>query len=250
MAFNPGVSFFVPFDQLNPSEQSTCIFFTLEGKKCPWPCKKSDNSRAVVLHKIITASSCEAISLDILQEYVLCNCCRSGNARHRDRIEDIGLLIPLAQRWQDEIRRHVTKSNHTTSATALQSTATEVAFRSYPRYDLRSREVNISTDSTPSISPPLSEFRPHIAEPLPSDLVSRKMLDRLGSRDFETGSLYIFGRAASPGYVKIGWTANSVQCRLDHWSNCGYKPNLLFSVNCVPHAQRVETFTHHELIKE
>jgi len=35
-------------------------------------------------------------------------------------IEDIGLLIPLARRWQDEIRRHATdQSNHTTSVPVL-----------------------------------------------------------------------------------------------------------------------------------
>jgi hypothetical protein len=138
------------------------------------------------------------------------------------------------------------------------STTTEFAYQLFegqPRYDLRPREANIFTNSnstrpTALSQPPLSEFRPHVADPLPSDSVSRKILDPLENRDFETGSLYIFDRASSPGHVKIGWTASSVPARLKDWSNCGYKPNLLFSVHCVPHAQRVETLTHHELIKE
>jgi hypothetical protein len=50
--------------------------------------------------------------------------------------------------------------------------------------------------------------------------------------------------------VKIGWTASAVKNRLKGWSKCGYEPNLLFSLSDVPHAQRVETLTHHELIKE
>ena len=319
MAYNPGVSFFIPFHELDPSKQSQCIFFTLKGARC----QESDNRQAIALHKTIIAISREVVSLDLLQEYVLCNCCRSGRAQHRDRIEDICLLIPLAQRWQDEIWKHAAdQSNHTTSVPALEesifipyayttpatstpshtttlypptasqsyhqpnaqrsfssnvtpskpvasssfyqfgsprsSTSTEFAsqpFRSQTRYDLRPRAANVSTNSTStrptSISQtPLSEFRPHVAAPLPSDSVSRKILDPLEDRDFETGSLYIFDRVSSPGHVKIGWTASSVSRRLEDWSKCGYNPNLLISVPCVPHAQRVETLTHHELIKE
>jgi hypothetical protein len=232
MAYNPGVSFFTPFHELDPSKENRCIFFTQtrKGERCKWPCQESDNRQAIALHETINAISSEAVSLDLLREYVLCNCCRSGNARHQDRIEDIGLLIPLARRWQDEIR-------------------------SQPRYDLRPREANISTNSTStkptSISqPPLTEFRPHVAGPLHSHSVSRKILNPLEDRDFETGSLYIFNRASSPGHVKIGWTARSILRRLEDWSECGYTPNLLFSVRYVPHAQRVETLTHHELIKK
>ena len=319
MAYNPGVSFFIQFHELDPSKESQCIFFTQKGARCRWACRESDNRRAIVLHKTINAISSEAVGLDLLQEYVLCNCCRSGRARHRDRIEDINLLIPLARRWQDEIQRY---ADHTTSVPALEesvftpyahttlatpspsdtttlytpiespfsyqlnaprsssinatpskpvasspyfqygssgfSTTTESEFQpfeSQSHYDLRPRKANISTNSTSTqpkfiSQPPQSEFRPHLADPLPSDSVSWKILSPLEDRDFETGSLYIFDRASSPGHIKIGWTARSVSRRLEDWSKCGYKPNLLFSVHCVPHAQRVETLTHHELIKE
>ena len=98
MAYNPGVSFFIPFHELDPSKESQCIFFTQKGARCRWACRESDNRRAIVLHKTINAISSEAVGLDLLQEYVLCNCCRSGRARHRDRIEDSNLLIPLARR--------------------------------------------------------------------------------------------------------------------------------------------------------
>ena len=323
MAYNPGVSFFIPFHELDPSRQRRCIYFTQEGARCRWSCQESDNRRAIELHNTIIARSSEVVSLDLLQEYVLCNCCRSDLAQHRDRIEDVGLWIPLARRWQDEIWRHAAdQSNHTISVPALEesifipcayttpaistpshtttlynptaspsyyqpnartsfsinttppqpvanssiyqygsprsSTTTEFAFQpfgSQPHYDLRSREADISTNSTSnrptSISQaPQSEFRPHVADPLPSDSVSRKILDPLEGRDFETGSLYIFDRASSPGHVKIGWTARSVSSRLEDWSKCGYDPNLLFRVDSVPHARRAETLTHHELIKE
>ncbi len=281
MAYNAGVSFFIPFYELDPTKQSQCIFFTQKGVRCRWDCQENDNRRAIALHKTIIAASSEAVSLDLLQEYVLCNCCRSGRARHRDRIEDIGLLIPLARRWQDEIRRHAAdQCNLTTSVTALEesifipyayttpgtstpshttmlytstarpsyyqsnartsfsinaapskpvarsssyqyssprsSTTTEFAFRpieSQPRYDLRPREANISTNSTltrpTAISQAhLSEFRPHVADSLPRDSVSWKILDPFEDRDFETGSLYIFHRAAA------GPRQNRLDCKL------------------------------------
>lgn len=218
MAHNPGVSFFIPFHELDPSKQSQCIFFTQKrkGARCKFLCQESDNRQAIALHRTIIAISSKAVSLDLLQEYVVCNCCRSGLAQHRDRIEDISLLIPLARRWQDEIRRHAAdQSNHTTSVPALEesifipyayttpatstpshtttvytptaspsyyqlnarrsssinaipskpvasssfyqfdsprsSNTTKLAFQpfaSQPRYDLRPREANISTNST------------------------------------------------------------------------------------------------------
>lgn len=321
MTYNPGVSFFIPFHELDPSRGSQCIYFTQKGARCRWSCQESDNRQAIVLHETIHAISIEAVSLDLLEEYVLCNCCRSGRAQHRDRIEDVGLLTPLALRWQDEIRRNAADQfNHRTSSPAPQenifspytyttpatpipshtttlytptagpsyyqgNVPTSSSINSTPcrpitssscyqydrdlqpllnshfnpseanRYDLRPREANVSTNST--FTTPmsihrrqLSEFRPHKAYPLYSDSVSRKILDPLEDRDFETGSLYIFNRASSPGHVKIGWTANSISRRLEDWSKCGYNPNLLSSLRYVPHAQRVETLTHHELIKE
>ena len=230
MAYNPGVSFFIKFHDLDPSSQSRCIFFTQKRERCLWSCQDSDNRRAIELHKTITAYSGEDVPVDLLQEYALCNCCRSGRARHRDRIEDIGLLMPLAERWQDEIWRHA---------------ATLTSGHSEPRYDLRRREASNS-----SSQPALSEFRPHLADPLPSDSVYQKILKPIGGREDEPGSLYIFDRDSSPGHVKIGWTAISVASRLEDWSKCGYTPNLLFSVDNIPHALRVETLTHHELTKE
>jgi hypothetical protein len=122
-------------------------------------------------------------------------------------------------------------------------------------YNLRTHRINSSENLAHRqpfavTQPALSEFRRHIVEPSPGDSVYQKMLTPLKKRDFETGSLYIFDRESSPGHVKIGWTAKTVSDRLADWSNCGYEPNLLFSLNDIPHAHRVKTLTHYELIKE
>ncbi|KAJ6109985.1 hypothetical protein N7486_002220 [Penicillium sp. IBT 16267x] len=149
-------------------------------------------------------------------------------------------------------RSSISGTSHTFLESPLTSPSTPVPFRgpeNHSRYELRNRQPN---QIQSSYAPPKSrsEFRPHIADPSPSDCVYQKMFDPLEKRDFEDGSLYIFDRASSPGHVKIGWTAKVVSDRLMSWSNCGYKPNLLFSTSVIPNAMRVETLTHYELIKE
>lgn len=124
------------------------------------------------------------------------------------------------------------------------------------RYYLRSHDDRPVTNPVSRYSALLSlfEFKPHITEPSPEDSVSSKLREPLSSRDFrrdfKMGSVYIYNRTSSPGHVKIGWTSKSVEDRLEEWSKCGYTPVELFRVAEVPYAQRVETLTHHELIKE
>lgn len=353
MALNQDVYWFVPFHTHNPTRNVQCICYApTREARCRAPCERPDNRRAIKLHKTISDLPAETVDIQLIKEYILCICCRF--ARHRDRIEDVGLLTPLAERWLDEIKRHAAEQSeradsaahlgaditlpgaatvpntpttghaiqadmatanttpttdcttpacttppayttstayttptasllryqyniptlnnlNTTSPIAVASALncqvspsksstidTEIApipSESQPRYDLRPRNARISANATSvrpktSLPPPLSEFRAHIAEPGPTDSVSSKIQDNLKDRDFETGSLYIFDRTSSPGHVKIGWTASSVSRRLDSWSECGYTPNLLFRVDGIPRAQRAETLTHYELIKE
>ncbi|KAF2464797.1 uncharacterized protein BDR25DRAFT_307089 [Lindgomyces ingoldianus] len=354
MALNQDVSWFVPFRAHNPSRNKNCICYAPSRKaRCRASCERQDNRRAIELHKIINDLPAEAVDTQLIEEYILSVCCRF--AYHRDRIEDLGLLTPLAERWLDEITIHATEQSRRAVSpaslganTALRGAATvstistpSRAIQAYtaptanttptayptppvstsppayttptasptltasplryryntptpnevnttppipvssalnslvspsrssitsleiapippeiqPRYNLRHRDAKTSTNassvrSRTSPRPPLSEFRAHISEPGPTDSVSSKIQDNLIDRDFETGSLYIFDRTSSPGHVKIGWTASSVSRRLESWSECGYTPNLLFQVDGVPHAQRVETLTHYELIKE
>ncbi|KEF57057.1 uncharacterized protein A1O9_07247 [Exophiala aquamarina CBS 119918] len=125
------------------------------------------------------------------------------------------------------------------------------------RYDMRPREGNdfvssiIGEMSNLSIlQQPLSEFCPNISDPLARDSVWAKLSSPLERRDFETGALYIFERDGSPGHVKIGWTAVTIEARRKAWAMHGYEPRILFEILDVPYAQRVETLTHFELIKE
>jgi hypothetical protein len=104
MAVEPGVPYYMSFYDLNPSNQRQCIFIAkTTQRRCSWDCLTKDNERAIELHKKIIAASSGIVSLDLLEEYILCNCCRKGRAQHRDRIQYIDHLEPLAERWQQEI---------------------------------------------------------------------------------------------------------------------------------------------------
>ncbi|KIW21910.1 uncharacterized protein PV07_12682 [Cladophialophora immunda] len=292
MGYIPPVHAFVSFYELDPSSRQNCIYVLRNGNTCRWPRSEKRNNLAATLRNKIAATQSAEVSLDLLQEYIRSNCCMGGNAKHQERIEDVNLLEPLAQRWLDEINSHAKlavfppaaataarkpapifdrssvipspqQSRFFSSAPSPQprfSTPSATPLSKYhqsesrPRYGLRSGDADGLVSSSHRLSltskPPISEFRPHVANPLPGDSVIGKIVEPLVDRDFETGSLYIFSRESSPGYVKIGWTAQSIQQRLDKWANCGYTPNLLFSLLSVKNARRVETLTHFELIKE
>lgn len=307
MTFNPGVEFFVSFYDLDPCNKR-CIYFTKYNPptRCKWPCDDDDYTQTLALRENILSCSDQTERVRLIRDYVLHNCCRRGiyeSARHRLSMERDGLLIPLVQRWIDEIRSHVSTQQRTapeqeTGIDDLLSSLTitqpgdcssssnislplsqRIGSLSSPRGDLSSSSSSIEVslnprngkerygmrpretdDSVSSIigemsklsifQQPLSEFCPHISDPLPRDSVWAKLSSDLQRRDFETGALYIFERDGSPGYVKIGWTAVSLESRRKDWSTHGYEPRFLFKLLDVPYAQRVETLTHFELIKE
>ncbi|CAH0046435.1 unnamed protein product [Clonostachys solani] len=317
MTSDPGVSFFIKFHDLDPRAQRQCIFYTLKGNRCSWDCREVDNERAIKLYgQINLAPDTELPSLEVLEDYAKYNCCgpKPKGARHQNRIEDVDLLTPLAERWLDEIRQRrsackvitrsstpATEDEHTitspeatiasfggplattypselpTIIEAQSSVSTAAEFvvgvpsnlqsseeyskfiehgwnlEETERYDLRRRNDPGDKDkgigsSNPRRRAPLSTFRPHVEEP--DENVMSKILSPLVKDDFKRGSLYIFTRVSSPGYVKIGWTSREVEGRLESWARCGYEPNLVFSVQNVPYAQRAETLTHYELATE
>ncbi|KAH7016547.1 meiotically up-regulated gene 113-domain-containing protein [Microdochium trichocladiopsis] len=78
-----------------------------------------------------------------------------------------------------------------------------------------------------------------------------KLCQPLDKRDFKPGRLYVFRRASSPGYVKIGWTMNPIQQRLNDWRRkCGYRPILVHSTDVFKYTQRAKTLAQEELAWE
>ncbi|RYN92247.1 hypothetical protein AA0119_g10109 [Alternaria tenuissima] len=332
---DPGVDFFVSFNDLNPNAQKQCIYFVKADRpdrRCKWDCSESDNRRAIELHSIIAQNESEDTLVDHIRDYIQSTCC--SRAKHRDVILSSPLLIPLVERWLDEIQvkkdlekpsrqsayssapstpkrtsrasSSVPSSCNTSPSSATSRTTTVEIPSSSPscspfdrskwpvispnpsrleassapllcvspmiipdnalleaepletskRYHLRSRAVSDSlTQLSKRVELSISaEFTPHIHDPTPEDTVAWKICEDLNvrnpKRDLETGMVYMYSRRSSPGYVKIGWTARSVDERLAQWSECGYTPIELFRATAVPCAQRVETLTHYELIKE
>ncbi|CAN9266229.1 unnamed protein product [Alternaria alternata] len=331
----PGVDFFVSFNDLNPNAQKQCIYFVKANRpdrRCKWDCSESDNRRAIALHPIIAQNESEDKLVDHIRDYIQSNCC--SRAKHRDVILSSSLLIPLVERWLDEIQVkkdlgrpsrpsayssapttpkrtsqasssvpsscNTSPSSATSRATTVETplsspshtplnrsewpmispTPSRLETSSVPllcvspmiipdnapleaeplgtsnRYHLRSHAVSDSlTQLSKRVELSISaEFNPHIHDPTSEDTVAWKICEDLNvrspKRDLETGMVYMYNRRSSPGYVKIGWTARSVDERLAQWSECGYTPIELFRATGVPYAQRVETLTHYELIKE
>jgi hypothetical protein len=226
---------FDSFYDLKP--HNTRCLYIIQPRDEPKPrrCRydSSDSVRAAALRQAILAAS--EVTLLQLESYILCLCCMSGNATHAHRIESAGVLRPLAERWLEEItgRKEAGHTNLTT-------------------HDDPPSQSTFPDDLCLERIPCDAEYIPFLTNPNPSECVAKKMLQPIGTNDYEsrTGSVYGFGRERSPGFVKIGFTSGSVRIRLSEWAGCGYVPKLLFHIDDVPNARRVEWLTHYELRNE
>ncbi|KAH7041465.1 T5orf172 domain-containing protein [Microdochium trichocladiopsis] len=237
-----GVSRFPAFHELVPYGPRQCIYRKKDGERCDF--ESDEIAEAEYFYEQIIASE-DLPELDLLLEYAWSNCCgprKDGvGARHQDSLQDKRLLVPLAERWREEIRKQ-------------RASEQPVVAPREARYNLRSASNEqpktparrFGSDYSPSR---LSTFRRHAEEPTKN--VALRMKDPLIGRDFKSGCLYIFSRDLSPGYVKIGWTGRAVQKRLDEWEeDCGYKPRPEHNTDTVRYVQRAESLVHYELINE
>lgn len=192
VSFHPGPEWYKAFNELDPSTDRQCIYYTQKEERCGWSSDK--NGEAIILHRLISTPPHKNTSLnllDLLIRYILCCCCMYGRAKHRDRIGDRQELLPLAERWLDEIQGHGTAATyHTTNSTTPPSNApnfrpnqpvfvisgtsptpptpvtnpsskhsgldavesTIQSFESQTRYNLRLSNPNVSTDSASSLA--------------------------------------------------------------------------------------------------
>jgi len=262
----PKVKEFVDFLDIDPLSQNHCIWHLPDkGRRCFQPLNPENRSQAAALKHRIVQSTETDVSLATLERYALLNCCRRW---HYTRIEEVGIIQPLALRWLEELRQHrissITRSpQHATSSVGpLQSSQVLPALPAsitprsespvFPRYNLRSRGPVESQSSAPLAAKSSShtpEFRPH--KVYPPQTVSSVLLKPLSLTDKKPGSIYLFSRATSPGFIKIGYTSRRVQTRLAEWKrDCGYIPVLVGSFSDVPNVKRVEALIHFALYKQ
>ena len=185
----------------------------------------------------------QAVTIPLIENYIRSLCCK--RAKHVQRMADSGVMRQLAERWQLEIYNANRKAKQTQQRHHLrsQSTATSSAL-----------VVPVSYPPAGPV-PAVPEFRPHKANPEPSECVAHKIRDPIGTNEHEKlsgsyGIVYGFTRKRSPGFVKIGCTGRSDLRRVNDWKKCGYMPELVFRVREVLHPRRVELLSHYELIKE
>lgn len=105
-AVDPTVLKFVPFHDIDPVNQGTCIYMAKADKRCTWACIDEDNAAACLLHRQFSSSD-DLPEIGLLMDFAKYNCCRSGSlgAGHQSRLEYGKLRRLLAERWLGEIRQ-------------------------------------------------------------------------------------------------------------------------------------------------
>lgn len=257
MAPLPLVSNFAEFLELHSSsasEEQTCIWYlNKEKRRCKRDFNDVDRSKAFQLRTAILSSPPHQVPLEQLKEYVRLKCCKH---HHRRAIVENGLTELLASKWQRELAHEGSLrlvGNPSTPSTIAETTTVQELHISSPathrtiQTRLRSRqrtEIEAIPTSTGATESRQSAFRPY--ESSRPQSVSSKLITPL-TPSSKLGSIYLYVRASSPGYVKIGYS-HDVRSRLQEWQrSCGYKPILIAAFHDVPHMQKVESLIHHQL---
>jgi len=211
-----------------PSFQETIQYLRGSTNQCIWylPNKErlcqvalaeEDRQRALdratsVTSRIATASVRE--DLEKLAEECCCG------RHHRNKVYGTGLARDLATRWEKEIRIRLNLGPPAVQPiTRRKRASTPVEFVKYEAHKDEILQLVLNSD--------------------------------IGKGAKQTGSVYCYTHKAEVfgGMVKIGYTGNAVQSRLDDWSGCGNGlPSLVVSVDKVSYPERVEVLIHLELL--
>lgn len=259
MAPSPNVADFASFSELisqSSSEARKCIWYlTDKDRSCNNNVNKVDVAKALELAAAIRQAASDEDLLAQLKQYALLKCCKQ--ARHGAKLADSGLHKPLAQRWLRELSsipspqsepRHMVSNFDNSIAMRNEDTQSQTSSR---MIQTRSRSQQASQagtgEATEIVDPSSSLFRPRIVRSHQS--ISTKLRSPLKSIS-NTGTIYLFTRASSLDFVKIGFTKWAAPCRLREWErSCGYKPILLAAFDEVPHMQKVEQLIHFQLAR-
>lgn len=257
MAPLPLVSNFAAFSELHSSsasEKQTCIWYlSKEKRRCKRGFNDVDKSKAFQLRTAILSSPPHQVPLEQLKEYACLKCC---NHHHRRAIIENGLAELLADKWQQELAHGgslrlagipsipsaIAKTNTVQELQSNgQTTHRTIQTRLLSRQEAETGATPTSIVATESVR---SAFRPYKSSRPQS--VSAKLIMPL-TPSSKLGSIYLYVRASSPGYVKIGYS-HDVRSRLQEWQrSCGYKPILIAALHNVPHMQKVESLIHYQL---
>ena len=252
MPSSVAVHHFASFAQVSSSVDSTrCIHPIIGGghRPCQHSVNKDDASRTPSkLNDIRNAAGTTNLA-DIVREFILLKCCHNV---HQKRLRSSDLLNKLVQRWIDELDG---PSQH--EQKGCQVTEKRVVLHKYPTrsqtqhesseekcaYVTPSQDASLDTSSSTHRA---AEFAPYVRSP--KYTVKAKLEEPLTKTAWKTGTVYMFTRPSSPGYVKIGYTTVSVSSRMRQWEkSCHYTPLVQHAIHNVPHVFRVEQLIHTEL---
>ena len=252
MASPVAVHHFASFAEISSSIDSTrCIhpILTNGHRPCRISIDPNDASRIPsMLNAIRNAAGTRSLA-DIVGEFALLKCCRKV---HQKRLRSSDLLNNLVQRWLDEL--DVSDQCEEKGGQVIEK---QVVLHRYPTRSqmqhqasgalvisaTRSHDANTGTSSSTHLA---AEFAPYVRSPRYN--VKAKVEEPLTKLAWKTGTVYMFTRPSSPGFVKIGYTTVSLPKRMRWWEeSCLYTPLVQHAIHDVPHVFRVEQLIHAEL---
>jgi T5orf172 domain len=247
---------FCSFDQTD--DDNKCIFPAKSNsfQRCQNTINRKDLAQARLFRNAIAKSPSASNRFETLRQYASLRCCKG---LHRKMLS-FELASQVAQNWLRDLgvesQEHLT---HASTAGLQINAEVDKSRASLPQraaqvvhgYNLRSRIPD--QDRTPSVAPIdpqgcAQDFQPYLTKA--SQTVLSALIRPLSDREQISGSLYMYTRSSSPGFVKIGLTTTSVPERLSVWQrNCKYVPILQHEIHNVPNVYRVESLIHFQLAK-
>jgi hypothetical protein len=205
---------FMETEALMKNTAQQCIWYLPNKKRrCQVTIAAEDERKAAQLARYIRESGpTVASAFVIFAKIAELTCCVR---HHRNKIYGSGLAQELANQWLNE-----------TNPNPNPGVKTECDKIALPAVEFARHEV-YQGESLRSLL--CSDLRPNAPA---------------------AGSIYFYTHAgdAFSGMIKIGYTSQRIESRLDKWGECGYGlPELLGSCREVRHPERVEHLTHYEL---
>ncbi|KAI1626125.1 hypothetical protein EDD37DRAFT_331062 [Exophiala viscosa] len=243
-----------------------CIWYLPDPKKrrlCSIPIDPGDNQWAKQsAESLSNASPQTKETLQLLADIAAQSCCYRC---HRNKIRRSGLAKKLATRWRNELQLTLPLGNCLV-AQCINLSGVSISNPTTPEYASKPSNQSINPFADVQIKFARLALSDSAFAPSPTDkqviferhrvfegeTLMSKLMEPIESEKSSIGSLYFYTHTKNTfcGMIKIGYTASTIESRMDFWAECGHGyPELLDSLYHVRHPKRVELLTHFELLE-
>ena len=237
-----------------------CVAPTARSIRCPWRITQRDLQECLKFESNARNLVHGDERHDVLCSLVLLRCCEQATHREKLTYDDSGCLDEVAQAFGVRIpAKAAIKADFGEESCRVQQTleyAQSAEDRSSvmkledpesppegstPRYELRYRRA------TPFANQAGNVFIPYVTDP--RDSVKGDLLCDVPLSHARTGFVYAFMWPSCPDYIKIGYTSNSSQSRVQDWQSCHPGATLCVST-AFDFPERMERLIHLQMAKQ